>query len=64
MHQVISADLENRFLPTENLRKWLEDGFNKDKPWTKIVEELVTASGNIDDNPATMFFVANKGRTR
>jgi Protein of unknown function (DUF1549)/Protein of unknown function (DUF1553) len=61
MHQVISADLENRFLPTENLRKWLEDGFNKDKPWAKMVEELVTASGNIDNNPATMFFVANKG---
>jgi len=61
MHQVISPNLENRLLPTENLRKWLEDAFNKDKPWSKVVDELLTASGTIDNNPATMFFVANKG---
>jgi Protein of unknown function (DUF1549)/Protein of unknown function (DUF1553) len=61
MHQIISADLENRLLPTENLRKWLEDAFNKDKPWSKMVEELVTASGTIDNNPATIFFVGNNG---
>jgi Protein of unknown function (DUF1549)/Protein of unknown function (DUF1553) len=61
MHQIIAPDLENRFLPTDNLRKWLENGFNKDKPWSKMVEELVTASGNIDNNPATLFFVANNG---
>jgi Protein of unknown function (DUF1549)/Protein of unknown function (DUF1553) len=61
MHQLIGPDLENRFLPTDNLRKWLETAFNKDKPWSKIAEELVTASGNIDNNPATMFFVANSG---
>jgi hypothetical protein len=61
MHQLIGPDLENRFLPTENLGKWLESAFNKDKPWSKIAEELVTASGNIDNNPATMFFAANNG---
>jgi hypothetical protein len=61
MHHLLSPDLENRLLPTENLRKWLEAAFNADKPWSKIVEELVTASGTMADNPATMFFIANNG---
>ncbi len=60
-HQIVSAELENRLLPTDNLRKWLEDAFNQNKPWSKIAEELVTANGSMDTNPATMLFVTNSG---
>jgi hypothetical protein len=43
------------------LRKWLENGFNSGKPWSKMVEEMLTASGTVDEVPTTMFFAANKG---
>jgi hypothetical protein len=56
---MIPQDSMNRILATENLRKWLEEAFNQNKPWNKLVEELVTATGTIDDNGATIFFVAN-----
>jgi hypothetical protein len=48
-----------RGLAKEGLRKWLENGFNANKPWNKMVEELITATGTIEDNGATIFFVAN-----
>jgi hypothetical protein len=48
-----------RGLAKEGLRKWLEEGFNANKPWNKMVEELITATGTIDNNGATIFFVAN-----
>ena len=59
--QIVSAEIENRLLPTDNLRKWLEDAFNKNKPWSKIAAELVTASGAMDSNAATMFYITNSG---
>jgi len=59
--QMVPSDSANRALLTDNLRKWLESGFNKNKPWNKMVEELITATGNIDENGATIFFVANNG---
>jgi hypothetical protein len=54
-------DATTRQLNKDNLRKWLEEGFSKNKPWNKMVEELLTASGTIEDNGATIFFVANPG---
>jgi hypothetical protein len=54
-------DPDTRQLSKENLRKWLEEAFNKNKPWNRMVEELITANGSIDDNGATIFFVANPG---
>jgi hypothetical protein len=48
-----------RGLSKENLNKWLDQGFAANKPWNKMVEELLTATGTIDDNGATIFYVAN-----
>lgn len=56
---LVPNDIDNRQLATDNLLKWLQDSFNKNKPWNKLVEELVTASGTIDGNGATTFFIAN-----
>ncbi|HYV39124.1 MAG TPA: DUF1553 domain-containing protein [Gemmataceae bacterium] len=62
MHEIISlTDPENRLLPLEGLRKWMETGFNNGKPWSKMVEEMLTSSGTVEDNPTTIFFAANKG---
>jgi hypothetical protein len=59
VHLLVPNDIDNRILDTTNLKKWLAEAFNKNKGWNKIVEELVTASGSIDENFATTFFVAN-----
>jgi len=56
---IVPPDSNNRALQTEGLRKWLEEAFNSNRPWNKIVEELVTASGDLDKNSAVAFFVAN-----
>jgi hypothetical protein len=61
MHELVSNGVQKGALPTENLRKWLEDAFNNDKPWSKVVEELVTATGTVEENPPALFFAANKG---
>jgi hypothetical protein len=56
---LVPTDSANRLLQTESLRKWLETAFTTNKPWNQIVDELVTASGKVDENFATTFFVAN-----
>jgi Protein of unknown function (DUF1549)/Protein of unknown function (DUF1553) len=56
---LVPVDSGNRLLQADNLRKWLEQAFNSNKPWNKMVEEIVTASGNIEENGAATVFVAN-----
>jgi hypothetical protein len=41
------------------LTRWLEEGFNDNKPWDQLVRELLTASGQTDQNPAVVYFLAN-----
>jgi hypothetical protein len=50
---------DNRRLQTEPLEKWLEEAFNKDQPWNKLVHDLLTATGEQDKNGAVTYFVAN-----
>jgi hypothetical protein len=56
---IVPLESNNRLLQTEDLRKWLENAFNSNQPWNKVVEELLTASGDLDKNAAVTFFVAN-----
>lgn len=50
---------DNRRLQTIGLIKWLEEGFNANKPWDQFVRDLLTSSGNQDENGAVTFFLAN-----
>lgn len=52
-----SAD--NRRLDPEPLFTWLEDAFNKNKPWDEVVYSLLTAFGKQDANPAVTYTLAN-----
>jgi hypothetical protein len=38
---------------------WLEEAFNSNRPWDKIVSDIVTATGTQDKNGAVTFYVAN-----
>ena len=53
-------DSGNRFLTKEPLHAWLAAEFAKNTPWDAFVTKVVTATGNVEDNPATLFFMANR----
>jgi hypothetical protein len=50
---------DNRRVQFDPMVKWLEESFNADKPWDKIVHEILTASGEQDKEPAVTYFLAN-----
>jgi hypothetical protein len=50
---------ERRFQP-EPFRDWLGDNFNANKPWDKLVRELLTANGDEGQNPAVSYFLSNE----
>ncbi len=56
---LLPRNSDNRALQTEPMVKWLEESFNKDKPWNTTVHELLTANGAQDKNGAVTYFVAN-----
>lgn len=56
---LVPRELNNNLLKKKPLEGWLAEHFNKNTPLDKIVFELVTASGDIDKNPAATYFVAN-----
>ncbi len=50
---------ENRFLSFDKMTEWLEKSFNDNKPWDKMVREILTAQGEMDTNGAVTYFLAN-----
>jgi hypothetical protein len=42
------------------LTRWLEDSFNRNRPWNEIAYDLITASGTRAQNPA-MIYLSNGG---
>lgn len=55
---LVHGDSTKRFLSTQPMVSWLEDNFNKNKPWNAMVHELVTASGAQDKNGAVTYFLS------
>jgi hypothetical protein len=59
-HRIVKPDDDNRLLIAGNkLQDWLEDSFNQNRGWNKIAFELLTASGDRDENPPVTFFLAH-----
>lgn len=40
------------------MQQWLADQFNANRPWDKIVTEMLTANGDLDQNRGGLFFVS------
>lgn len=58
---LINGDTDtNRNLKTDDFTTWMAKQFNENRAWDKIVSDLVTASGKVDDNPQTLFVLANQ----
>jgi Protein of unknown function (DUF1549)/Protein of unknown function (DUF1553) len=60
-HRIVKPDDENRFVISHKLQDWLADSFNKNRGWNAIVSDILTASGERDSNPQTVFWLANVG---
>ena len=56
---LIPRESNNRALVQKPLETWMAEHFNKGTPLDKVVYDLVTATGEIDKNPAGIYFVAN-----
>jgi hypothetical protein len=56
---LVKRSSDNRALQTQPLVTWLEENFNQNKPWDKLVSELLTASGPQDKNGAVTYFLGN-----
>ncbi len=60
-HRIVKPDDDNRYLISPKLQEWLADSFNRDHGWDKIVTDILTAEGERDKNPQTVFYFANVG---
>lgn len=57
--QMIPRESNNRRLNHTPFQEWLAKQFNAGVPLNKLVFDLVTATGNTDENGATVFYVGN-----
>lgn len=58
--KLFPRDSANRFVEREPFYKWFEDEFNNNVPWNKLVGSLITATGEVDHNPAVTYYLANR----
>ncbi|MCI0456240.1 MAG: DUF1549 and DUF1553 domain-containing protein [Gemmataceae bacterium] len=56
---MIPPDSMNRALRRGPLQDWLTEHFNANKPWDKIVYDLLTATGEQQKNGAVTYFIGN-----
>src|SRR5262249_34854474 len=56
---MVKRESNNRLLKSRPLLDWLAEGFNANKPWDKVVYELITATGEQDKNGAVTYFIGN-----
>ncbi|HEY1381429.1 MAG TPA: DUF1549 and DUF1553 domain-containing protein [Gemmataceae bacterium] len=58
-HRMAKPDMCNTGLFTTRFMDWLAGHFNADRGWDAIVHDILTAEGERDKNPATVFWLAN-----
>jgi hypothetical protein len=56
---LLPRNSDNRRIRFAPMIEWLGENFNANKPWDKMVRELITASGGQDKNGAVTYFLAN-----
>jgi hypothetical protein len=56
---LLPRNSNNRFVSFDKMAAWLEKNFNDNKPWDRMVREILTAEGDVDKNGAVIYFLAN-----
>ncbi|MCH2201211.1 MAG: DUF1549 domain-containing protein [Fuerstiella sp.] len=49
-------------LVRQPFEQWMAENLNSNRPWDQIVEELLTATGQVTDNGATALLFAHEGK--
>jgi Protein of unknown function (DUF1549)/Protein of unknown function (DUF1553) len=55
------VDSDNRFVSKAPLHEWLQEKFNANMHWDAMAYELITATGDVDKNGATVYAMSNRG---
>ncbi|HEX3999415.1 MAG TPA: DUF1549 and DUF1553 domain-containing protein, partial [Pirellulales bacterium] len=55
-HLLVTPNDDNRKLIRHSFADWLADEFNRNRGWNQIVRDILTASGDRNGNPATVFW--------
>ena len=58
-HRMVQPTMDNQGLLAKTFQGWLADQFNANAGWDKTVKAILTASGERDKNPATVFWLNN-----
>ncbi len=56
---MLPRDSDNRRLQAAPFVQWLEEKFNANTPWDRMVRDLLTATGTQEQNGAVTYFLAN-----
>jgi hypothetical protein len=56
---LVSPLADDRRVRADRLRKWLAERFNT-KSWDRITDELLTATGKLDENPAVLYLTEGR----
>lgn len=51
----------NDFFIFETYNQWVKDSIAENKPWDRFVYELITAKGRLWDDPASGYFIRDRG---
>jgi hypothetical protein len=58
-HLLVAPNDDNRRAIDPSFKDWLAKQFNRNRPWDQVVTDILTARGNRDANPATVFWLAH-----
>jgi hypothetical protein len=58
-HLLVVPNDDNRKLIRHSFADWLADQFNQNRGWNRVVADILTAKGDLDENPATVFWFGN-----
>ncbi|HUE71903.1 MAG TPA: DUF1549 and DUF1553 domain-containing protein [Pirellulaceae bacterium] len=58
--RLISPQANEQRMQTDRFSAWLADRFNANDGWDRIVTDLLTASGRIDDNPQVTYLIEGR----
>lgn len=57
---LISPLASEQRMQTERFAEWLADRFNRNAGWNKMVYDLLTAAGKIEENPAVTYLIEGR----
>ena len=58
--RLISPQANEQRMQTDRFVGWLADRFNKNEGWDRIVTELLTATGKMEENPAVTYLIEGR----